>query len=121
MPSALPALIANTIAEAMTQNRRVDGAATAQAAFYVDRLHETELELRTERANDAQLQAALSQSRQRAVEQEHEVEKLRGIVAAQSEAISELTAEVSDLRKFGLVAIDDAGRNTDLEGARRVS
>lgn len=70
------------------------------------------MELRTERANAAQLQAALSQSWQRAVKQEEEVEKLRGIVAAQSEAITELTAKVSDLRKFALVAIDDARGET---------
>jgi len=128
MPSALPALIADAVAEAMAQNRRVDGAATAQAAFYADRLRETELELRTERANAAQLQAALSQARQRAVEQEEEVEKFRGIVAAQSEAITKLTAEVSDLRKFALVAIDDArgetrtwkDRATYLEGQRQL-
>nr|GEU28685.1 hypothetical protein [Tanacetum cinerariifolium] len=112
MPSSLPALIANAVADAMAQSRRVDRIAAAQAAFYADRLHETELELRTERANAAQLQAALSQFRQRAVEQEEEVEKLRGIVAAQSEAITKLTAEVSDLRKFALVAIDDARGET---------
>ena len=33
-------------------------------------------------------------------------------MAAQSEAITELTAEVSDLRKFALVAIDDARGET---------
>ncbi|MYM22209.1 hypothetical protein GTP46_06090 [Duganella sp. FT135W] len=82
MPSALPALIADAVSEATAQNRRVDGAATAQAAFYADRLRETELELRTERANAALLQAAPSQPRQRTVEQEQKVEKLRGIVAA---------------------------------------
>ena len=86
------------------------------------------MELRTERANAAQLQAALSQSWQRAVELEEEVEKLRGIVAAQSEAITELTAKVSDLRKFALVAIDDArgeirtwkDRAAYLEGQRQL-
>ena len=33
-------------------------------------------------------------------------------MAAQSEAITKLTAEVSDLRKFALVAIDDARAET---------
>lgn len=112
MSSALPALIANNVAEAMSQNRRVDVGATAQAAFYADRLRETDLELRPERANAGQLQAVLSQSYQRTVEQEQEVERLRGIVAAQSEAISKLTAEVSKLGKFALVAIDDARGET---------
>jgi hypothetical protein len=99
IPSALPALIAD--ARSPRRWPRV-AAWTApprpKLPFYADRLCETELELRTERANAAHLQAALSQSLQRPVVQEQEVEKLRGIVAAQSEAISKLTAEVSDLR-----------------------
>lgn len=49
MPSALPVLIANAVADAMAQRRGVVGIAAAQAAFYADRLRETELELRTER------------------------------------------------------------------------
>lgn len=112
MPSALPALIANAVADAMAQSRRLDGIAAAQAAFYADRLRETELELRTERMNAAQLLAALNQSRETAAQQAEEAEKLRGVVAAQSEAITKLAAEVSDLRKFALVAIDDARGET---------
>ncbi|TFW20114.1 hypothetical protein [Duganella callida] len=112
MPSALPALIANAVADAMAQSCRVDGIAAAQAAFYADRLRETELELRTERMNAAQLLAALNQSRETAAQQAEETGKLRGVVAAQSEAITKLTAEVSDLRKFALVAIDDARGET---------
>lgn len=50
-PLAMSSTLPTLIAEAMAQNRRVDGAATAQAAFYADRLRETEVELRTERAN----------------------------------------------------------------------
>lgn len=112
MPSALPALIANAVADAMAQSRRVDGIAAAQSAFYADRLRETELELRAERLNAAQLLAALNQCRETAAQQAEDAEKLRGVVAAQSEAITKLTAEVSDLRKFALVAIDDARGET---------
>ena len=112
MPSALPALVAGAVADAMAQSRRVDGIAADKSAFYADRLRETELELRTERMNAAQLLAALNQSRESAAQQAEQAEKLRGVVAAQSEAITKLTAEVSDLRKFALVAIDDARGET---------
>lgn len=112
VPSTLPALIANAIADAMAQSRWVDGIATAQSAFYADRLRETELQLRTERMNVAQLLAALNQSRETAAEQAEQVEKLRDVVAAQCESITKLTAEVSDIRKFALVAIDDARGET---------
>nr|GEU28550.1 hypothetical protein [Tanacetum cinerariifolium] len=90
----------------MAQSRCEDCIEAVQSAFYSHRLHETALELRTERMpRSCWLRQSSTgkplRSRQNKL-------KLRSIVVAQSEALIKLAAEVSDLRKFALVAIDDA-------------
>lgn len=108
---ALPqihAIVSDAVDAALARASRFGAGGTAQTDFYAARLREAEAELLAIRAEAARLAAELSVARELAALRERELNRSQELLAGQAEAVTKLTGEVADMRKFALQVIDEA-------------
>jgi hypothetical protein len=104
----LHAIVSDAIDAALARAGRFASGGAAQADFYATRLRETEQELLSVRAEAARLAAELAVARQSVLQHQQEAVGLQQTLARQGEAVTKLTNEVADSRKFALQAIDES-------------
>ncbi|XLZ71396.1 hypothetical protein ABT364_05345 [Massilia sp. SR12] len=102
------AIVSDAVDAALARASRFGANVTAQTEFYAARLRETELELLAVRAEAARLAAELAVARESVSLREQEAGLLQESLANQATAVTKLTNEVTDIRKFALQSIDEA-------------
>lgn len=102
------AIVSDAVDAALARASRFGAAGTAQTDFYAARLRETELELLAVRAEAARLAAELAVARECATLREQESARLQELLGSQAAAVTKLTNEVADMRKFALQSIEEA-------------
>ena len=102
------AIVSDAVDAALARAGRFGAGSTAQTDFYAARLRETEVALLAVRAEAARLAVELAVARELAALREQELNRSQEILAGQAEAVTKLTSEVVDIRKFALQALDEA-------------
>lgn len=103
----LQVLVAEAVDASLARVARFGGS-TAQLEFYEARLRDAEQALLAVRAEAARLASELAVARQSVTLYQQECLEARAALVKQTEAVSKLTAEVTDIRKFALQSIDEA-------------
>lgn len=93
----------------------------AQADFYASRLRDAEQELAAMRIECVRLGEALAASRQSARQHAMEAERAAAAAARQADALTALTCELADIRKFALQSIDEARGETRVWKERSIA
>nr|WP_315219912.1 hypothetical protein [uncultured Duganella sp.] len=101
-------VVGDAIDAAMVRFARSAFGNGGQLAFYEARLRETEQQLLEVREQAARLATDLALARQLAEHHKQEGRRTGAALALQVDAVVKLTAEVTDMRKFALQAIDEA-------------
>lgn len=107
-PGQLQLAVADAIDAAMAHFARSVGGHGGQLEFYASRLRETEQKLLEARADAARLATDLALVRQSVERHEQEAQRMGAALTHQADAVVKLTAELTDIRKFALQAIDEA-------------
>lgn len=105
---ALQAGIAEAVEQGLHRARQTLRGDSAELRFLLNRLQESEQQLAQLRGTAASMAAELEVARQSARQHAEEAARASAALARQSDGIAALTAEVTELRKFALMSIDEA-------------
>ncbi|MGH8855035.1 MAG: hypothetical protein ACREWI_12235, partial [Telluria sp.] len=117
----LHALVSDAVDAALVRATRFGANSAGQLDFYAARLRETEQTLLTVRAEAARLAAELAVAQHVAAASEKATELAQGALEQQAAAVTRLSAEVADIRKFALQSIDESRGETRIWKERAVA
>ncbi|GJI93623.1 hypothetical protein RugamoR57_03410 [Duganella caerulea] len=104
----LQARIAEAVEHGFNRARQAQRTDSAESRFLLNRLQEAEQQLADLRATAASLASELAVARQSARQHAEEAARASGALARQANSVAALTDEMAQLRKFALIAIDEA-------------
>jgi len=117
----LHALVLDAVDAALVRATRFGANSAGQLDFYAARLRETEHTLLTVRAEAARLAAELAVAQHAAAASDKAAAQAQSALEQQAAAVTRLSAEVADIRKFALQSIDEARGETRIWKERSVA